>query len=227
MFALGPHFDERARVREYFAGAKGSLDERLLKMPAWSHPNCWLRDETDPWDSLPHDLSAPIDWPDSDPIPPQLQPGYGFQLDVPSYATPEPVVTAILELAELTPSDFLLDLGCGDGRIAITAASRYGVRAEGIDIDPEQVNNATEAAKNAGVADRVSFHRHDLLDADFREATVVTMYLLHDINLRIREKLREQLRPGSRIISRTFDMGDWTPESVIQTALGPIYRWRV
>jgi predicted RNA methylase len=226
-FALGPHFDERVRVREQLQQAGGSVDERLLKMPEWSHPNCWLGDDSDQWDDDAPQADDDLDWPVGEPLPPQLQPGYGFRLDVPQYTTPLPVVTAMLELAEMKPEDVLLDLGSGDGRVAIEAARRFGVRAAGVDIDPEQVRKGSEAARAAGVADRVSFRRGDLLDADVSSASVVTLYLLPEMNLRLRDRLRRQLRPGSRIISRSFDMGDWAPEAITHTDLGPIYRWRV
>ena len=212
--ALGPDFDERERVREYFASARGTLDERLLKMPDWSHPNCWLRD-----------ASPIVDWPDGVPMPKQLSAGHGYQLDVPQSLTPASIVDAMLDLAELETDDVLLDLGSGDGRIAIAAARRFGVRANGIEIDPERVKEAGDAARD--LQHLVSFRRGDLLDADFRGASVVTLYLLRDINLRIRPRLREQLRPGARVISRSFDMGDWEPDAVVQTEEGPIYRWRI
>ena len=211
---LGPGFDERARVREYFASASGTLDERLLKMQAWSNPNCWLRDDT------------PITgWPEDVPMPVQLQPGYGFQIDVPQLMTPAPVIDGMLDLAELQPGDFLLDLGSGDGGIAIAAARRFGVLAGGVDIDPDQVQKAAANARD--VAHLVSFRRGDLLDADVSGATVVTLYLLRSMNLLLRDKLRTQLRSGARVISRSFDMGDWSPDTVVETDHGPIYRWRI
>jgi hypothetical protein len=234
MFALEPEFDERTRVREHFAQRTGSLDDRLLRMSEWSYPNCWYR--ADPafaeerWRAL-MSFSEPDDaipWPEEgEPAPPQLQPGYGFQLDVPIIPTPDAVLTKMLELAELGPSDFLIDLGCGDGRTVIAAARRFGARGLGIDLDPEQLGKAREAAQTAGVANLVSFRRQDLLDADVSGATGVTLYLLRDLNLRLREKLRSQLRPGARVISRTFDMGDWPPDVTIEMPGERIFRWTI
>lgn len=226
MFALDPRFDERARFRQYLESAKGSLDERLLKMPAWSHANIWLRSENPRWPDVRVD-AVPMEWPSSDVVPTQLGPGYGFQIDVPQYATPEPIISMMLDLAQPRPDDFLLELGCGDGRIAIAAAKKFRLRARGIDIDPARVDMATQNAQSAGVAHLVSFQREDLLDTDFAGVTIVMLYLLGDINLLIRERLRRQLRAGARVISRSFDMGDWPPATVLKTDLGPIYGWVV
>jgi SAM-dependent methyltransferase len=224
MFALDPRFDERTRVRQYLESATGSLDERLLKKPAWSHPNVRLRSANPRWPDVRVE-AFPMVWPSSDVVPSQLGPGYGFQIDVPQYATPEPIVPMMLDLAQLRPDDRLLELGCGDGRIAIAAAKTRGVRGRGIDIDPARVDTATQNAQSAGVAHLVSFQREDLLDTDVTGATVVMLYLLGDVNLLIRERLRNQLRPGARVISRSFDMGDWPPDTVLSTDFGPIYRW--
>jgi SAM-dependent methyltransferase len=226
MFALDPRFDERARFRQYLESASGSLDERLLKMAAWSHPNIWLRSENPEWPNVRVDAVA-MEWPGSDVVPAQLDTGYGFQIDVPQYATPEPIISRMLDLAQAGPDDLLVDLGCGDGRIAIAAVKRFGLRARGIDIDPARIDTATQNAQSAGVAHLVSFQREDLLDTDLTGATIVMLYLLGDINLLIRERLRSQLRPGARVISRSFDMGDWQPDTVLKTDLGPIYRWVV
>lgn len=133
----------------------------------------------------------------------------------------------MLDLAQPRPDDFLLELGCGDGRIAIAAAKRFGLRGRGIDIDPARVDAATRNAQSAGVAHLASFRREDLLDTDFAGVTIVMLYLLGDINLLIRERLRSQLRAGARVISRSFDMGDWPPATVLKTDLGPIYGWVV
>ena len=235
MFALEPEFDQRTRVREHFAQRIGSLDERLLRMSEWSYPNCWYRAESgfreERWSTLVKDSGAPpsptIPWPEDDGLPPQLQPGYGFQLDVPIINTPMDVVTKMLELADLGPSDYLIDLGCGDGRIVIAAAKKFGVRARGIDLDPDQLTRAREAARADVVADSVTFQRQDLLDADMTVATVVTLFLLRDINLRLREKLRRELPPGARVISRSFDMGDWPPEATIEMPGERLFRWTI
>jgi len=136
---------------------------------------------------------------------PQRKPDIGY---IPS---PPEVVAAMLTLAEVTSEDILYDLGSGDGRIAIAAAQR-GSRSVGIDIDPERIWEANENALKASVRNRVVFRQQDLFESNFGEATVVVLYLLPQLNLRLRPKLFHQLRPGTRIVSRDFDMGDWKPE---------------
>lgn len=148
-------------------------------------------------------------------------------VDVPYVPTPETVVSAMLRLAQVKKGDVLYDLGSGDGRIVIAAARRYGIRAVGIDIDPRRINEANAKAREAGVANRVRFIRQDLFDADFSEATVVTLYLLPRLNLRLRPKLLAELRPGTRIVSHGFDMGDWRPEQVVEVGNNTIYLWVV
>jgi ribosomal protein L11 methylase PrmA len=116
-------------------------------------------------------------------------------------------------MAKVGKNDVVYDLGSGDGRIVITAVRRYGAaRGVGIDIDPERIAEARENAQKAGVADRVRFIQGDLFQADLREATVVTMYLLQDVNLKLRPKLLSELRPGTRIVSHNYHMGDWEPK---------------
>jgi ribosomal protein L11 methylase PrmA len=119
------------------------------------------------------------------------------------------------------------DLGCGDGRIPITAAKKYGARGVGIDIDPERIQEANENARKAGVSDRVQFRQQDLFKADFSKATVVTLYLLPDVNLKLRPQLLKQLKPGTRIVSHAFDMGNWKPQKVQQVKGRTIYLWTV
>jgi SAM-dependent methyltransferase len=136
-------------------------------------------------------------------------------LDVPFVPTPQPVVEAMLEVAKVTKDDIVYDLGSGDGRIVITAAKKYGVRGVGYDLDPERVKEARENAQTAGVADRVRFEVQNVFTADFREATVVTMYLLPAVNLKLKPRILSELRPGTRVVSHDFDMGDWTPEKVL------------
>jgi ribosomal protein L11 methylase PrmA len=121
----------------------------------------------------------------------------------------------------------LYDLGSGDGRIAVTAAKRYGVRAVGIDIDPERIREATENARKAGVGNLVQFRREDLFKADFREATVVTLYLLPDLNVKLRPRLWQELKPGTRIVSHQFDMADWKPEKQLELNGRTIYFWTI
>ena len=134
------------------------------------------------------------------------------QFDVPYVPTPEEAVRVMLKLADVKKSDIVYDLGCGDGRIVIAAAKTYGARGVGIDIDPERIREANENAKKAGVENLVRFEQNDLFQANFREATVVTLFLLRSINLKLRPKLLQELKPGTRVVSNTFDMGDWRPE---------------
>jgi SAM-dependent methyltransferase len=136
----------------------------------------------------------------------------GRKPDVPYVPTTDEAVQAMLKLADVKKSDIVYDLGCGDGRIVIAAAVTYGARGVGIDIDPDRIREANENAKKAHVENLVRFEEKDLFQADFREATVVTLFLLPSINLRLRPKLIEQLKPGTRIVSNTFDMGDWKPD---------------
>ena len=118
------------------------------------------------------------------------------QLDVPYVSTPQPVVEAMLRLAQVTPQDRLYDLGCGDGRIVITAARRFGTRGVGVDLDPERIAEAQAYAREAGVAHHVRFMEQDLFATDLREATVVTLYLLPQVNLQLRPILLRELRPA-------------------------------
>jgi SAM-dependent methyltransferase len=132
--------------------------------------------------------------------------------DVPFVPTPPEVVDEMLRLADLKAGDVLYDLGCGDGRIVIAAAKRFGIRAVGIDIDPVRISESNTNAAAAGVTGKVRFIEKNLFEADFRDATVVTMYLLTSVNLRLRPKLLAELKPGTRLVSHTFDMGEWRPD---------------
>lgn len=134
------------------------------------------------------------------------------EYDVPFVPTPPELVEKMLDLAELAASDFLIDLGCGDGRIAI-AAARRGARALGVDIDPTRIESAVLAAQMAGVEARVRFRRQDLFRTPIYEASVIALYLLPEVNLQLRPRLMTELRPGSRVVSHAFDMGDWRPEA--------------
>jgi predicted O-methyltransferase YrrM len=131
--------------------------------------------------------------------------------DVPYVPTNEKVLDAMLAMARVTKQDVLYDLGSGDGRIPITAARRFGTRGVGIEIDPQRVREANENARAARVAHLVRFVEGDIFEADLREATVVTLYLLPEVNLKLRPKLLSELRPGTRIVSHNYDMGDWKP----------------
>src|SRR5437016_2682150 len=132
--------------------------------------------------------------------------------DVPYVPTTEAAVTAMLKLADVKKTDVIYDLGCGDGRIVIAAAKAYGARGVGIDINPVRIKEARENAKKAGVESLVRFEENDLFEADIHEATVVTLFLLPNVNLKLRPKLLQDLKPGTRVVSNTFDMGDWKPE---------------
>ena len=132
--------------------------------------------------------------------------------DVPYVPTTEAAVQAMLKLAEVKKSDIVYDLGCGDGRIVIAAAKDFGARGVGIDINPARIAEAKENARKVGVERLVRFEENDLFLADIHEATVVTLFLLPQINLKLRPKLLQDLKPGTRIVSNTFDMDDWKAE---------------
>lgn len=151
----------------------------------------------------------------------------GQQKDVPYVPTPQPVVDKMLDLAAVTKGDIVYDLGSGDGRIVITAAKKYGVRGVGVDIDPERIKEANANAVLAGVSDKVKFLEQDLFKTDLKEATVVTLYLLPDVNLKLRPKLWQELKPGTRVVSHAFDMGDWAPQQKVEVEGKTIYFWVV
>jgi len=134
-----------------------------------------------------------------------------LKLDIGYLPTPPELVTAMLDRLRLNNHDVLYDLGCGDGRIAIAAAGRYSVRAVGIDIDPERIEEANRNAKIAGVSQRVEFRLQNLFESEIGEATVVYIYLLPHLNLKLKPQF-DQLQPGTRIISRDFEIGDWKPD---------------
>lgn len=140
--------------------------------------------------------------------------------DVVFVATPEAVGVEMLRLAAVTPADLVVDLGSGDGRVVIAAARDFGARGVGVEIDPQLVQQSRDAAYGAAVGNRVTFLWQDLFATDLREATVVTLYLRDDINLRLRPKLLGELAPGSRVVSHDFGMGDWRPDRV-QRVSGP------
>jgi SAM-dependent methyltransferase len=153
------------------------------------------------------------------------QGGYGG--DVPYVPTPQPVVDAMLKIAGVAKNDIVYDLGCGDGRIVVTAAKTYGAHGTGFDLNPERIKEANENARQAGVAKLVKFVEKNLFETDLREASVVTLYLLPDVNLRLRPKLLRELKVGSRIVSHAFDMGDWKPDKKIEADNRVIYFWVV
>ena len=156
----------------------------------------------------------------------QKQPAKQYP-DVIFVPTPQEVVEDMLRLANVQKGDVLYDLGSGDGRIAITAARKYGIKATGIDIDPERIREANENAKKAGVTSLVQFRQEDLFAADFKDATVITLYLLPDLNVKLRPKLWNELKPGTRIVSHQFEMGAWKPEKRLESNGGTIYFWTV
>ncbi|MBD2355878.1 methyltransferase domain-containing protein [Tolypothrix sp. FACHB-123] len=147
--------------------------------------------------------------------------------DVPYVPTPQPVVDAMLQVAKVGKNDVLYDLGSGDGRIVVTAAQKFGTQGVGIDINPERIAEANQNAQKAGVTDRVKFVQQDLFNTDLSKATVVTLYLLPDVNLKLRPKLFKELKPGTRIVSHAFDMGDWKPEQTLTVDGKTIYYWVV
>jgi SAM-dependent methyltransferase len=148
--------------------------------------------------------------------------------DVIYVPTPQAAVDAMLDIAQVKPSDIVYDLGSGDGRIVITAAKKYGARGVGIEIDPALVKKANDNAAAAGVANRVRFVVQDLFTSDIHEATVVTLYLLQSINERLRPKLIRELKPGTRIVSHVFNMGpEWPPEKTLEVDRSRIYFWTI
>jgi Methyltransferase domain len=158
--------------------------------------------------------------------PQQAQTEQSPKLDVPYVPTPTAVVDTMLKVAKVGKNDVLYDLGSGDGRIPITAAKRFGTRGFGVDIDPERIKEANANAQKEGVSDRVKFAQQDLFKTDLSKATVISLYLLPRINLELRPKLL-QLKPGTRIVSHAFDMGDWKPDQVINVNGTTVYYWVV
>ncbi|HEY2845008.1 MAG TPA: class I SAM-dependent methyltransferase [Bryobacteraceae bacterium] len=154
--------------------------------------------------------------------------------EVPYVPTTQVAVEAMLKLAGVTADDVVYDLGCGDGRIVITAARLYGAHGVGIDIDPQRIREANQNAKMAGVEKLVRFEENDLFQANIREASVVTLFLLSTVNARLRPKLLRELRSGTRVVSNTFEMGDWKPEKEFSVDTGDegyfsrkLYLWNI
>jgi tRNA G10 N-methylase Trm11 len=149
--------------------------------------------------------------------------------DVPYIGSADEVVDMMLKTAEVTDKDTVYDLGSGDGRIVIAAASKYGARGVGVDINPRRIRGSRRNAMKAGVSRKVTFIEQDLLKTDLTQATVVAIYLDPEMNLRLRPKLLRELKPGARVVSNSFDMGDWKPEKVVKlTVAGSeciIYYW--
>jgi SAM-dependent methyltransferase len=147
--------------------------------------------------------------------------------DVPYVPTPQPVVDRMLEMAAVTKDDVVYDLGCGDGRMVVTAAKKYGASGVGVDIDPQRIKESNENAKSAGVTDKVKFSIKDLFTMEFGDANVLTMYLLPDVNMKLRPKILNDMKPGSRIVSHSFDMDDWKPDAEDEVDGSQIYFWIV
>jgi SAM-dependent methyltransferase len=156
-------------------------------------------------------------------------PGTGTpKLDVPFVPTPQEVVDRMLDLAKVGKMDTLYDLGCGDGRIVVTAARQFGARGVGIDLNPERIAEARENARKAGVDKRVAFRVANLFVTDLSPASVVSLYLLPDVNVKLRPRLWSQLKPGSRVVSHAFDMGpEWPPDQTAQVDGRTIYLWTI
>jgi protein-L-isoaspartate O-methyltransferase len=149
------------------------------------------------------------------------------RLDVPYVPTPPSVVKRMLELAQVGEDDFVLDLGSGDGRIAIAAARDFGARALGVDLDPQRIKEANENAAKAGVTDRVAFRQQNLFETSIKDAKVITMYLLSGVNLQLRPRLLEELRPGTRLVSHAFSMGEWQPDVQERVDGRDVFLWIV
>lgn len=160
-----------------------------------------------------------------------LLPAVTAQSQIPTNAsfvtTPDKVVNAMLKMAGVKNSDTVYDLGCGDGRIVILAAREYGAHGVGIDINPTRIQEARSNARKAGVEALVKFSVNDIFEADIRAATVVALYLLPEVNLRLRPRLLKDLKPGTRVVSHEFHMGDWKPEKQKTVVGSHIYLWTI
>jgi hypothetical protein len=170
-------------------------------------------------------------WLSGDPEPVRFDPAEFVRsrpkLDAPYIATDYQVVDAMLAMAEVRPDDEVIDLGSGDGRILIAAARSHGAHGLGVDIDPQRVREAEANARAAGVAHRVRFRRQDLFDTPLEEADVVTLYLTREVNLRLRPRILAQMRPGTRVVSHDYDMGEWRPDRRERVGSANIYLWIV
>ncbi len=146
---------------------------------------------------------------------------------VPYVPTPQEVVDEMLSLAKVEKNDFLYDLGCGDGRIVVTAAKRYGARGVGVDNNPQRITESNENAQKNGVTDKVEFRVQNLFETDLSKASVVTLYLLSEINIKLRPKLFKELKPGTRIVSHSFDMDEWEPDARRSVNGRSIFYWKI
>lgn len=157
----------------------------------------------------------------------QAQDEIARPLDVPYVPTPMPVVDAMLDMAQVGQADIVYDLGCGDGRIVVRAASRFGCKGVGVDLNPERVKEAKANAAKARVTELTRFEVGDVFEFDFSAASVVTMYLLPSVNLKLRPRLLKELKPGTRLVSHDFHMGDWAPQTTREVARSRIYLWTI
>ncbi len=148
-------------------------------------------------------------------------------LDVPYVPTPQDVVDRMLDIVKPTSGDFVMDLGCGDGRMLVTAASKFGARGRGVDLNPVRIQEATENAKKANVTDKVQFEVKNLFETSISQATVLTIYLLPSVNLQLRPRILSEMKPGSRIVSHAFHMADWEPDLQDEVRGRNIYHWVV
>ena len=151
-----------------------------------------------------------------------------LKLDVPYVPTPQKIVDRMLTIAKVSPEDFVMDLGCGDGRMLVTATSKFGAKGGyGVDLNPVRIKEATENARIAGVSDKVKFEIRDLFTMSIAQANVLTMYLLPDVNLRLRPRILDEMKPGSRIVSHDFNMDDWRADYFEAEDGHDIYFWVV
>ena len=176
--------------------------------------------------SLACGMASPHAAADETVVLPQIAGEAQRRPDVIFVPTRDTVIEAMLDTAGVTPDDIVYDLGCGDGRIVVAAAKR-GARAVGIDIDPQRIAEAKQRAIDEGVTEKAMFLEQDLFQSDIREASVVTLYLLPSLNVKLRPMLMEQLRPGTRIVSHDFDMGDWAPEKTVEVDGKTVYFWTI
>lgn len=167
------------------------------------------------------DLVENIDEWDGYSIEPKLH------LDVPFVPTDDALITAMFKLAGLNKKDVLYDLGAGDGRIVITAAKQFGIKAVGIELDPMRISESLEDAMEAKVEHLVDLIEGSIFEADFSEATVVTLYLMDSVNVLLRPRLLSELHPGTRIVSHAFDMGDWQADEALELGGITLYKWVV
>ena len=149
------------------------------------------------------------------------------RLDVPYVPTPQEVVDRMLAIAKVSGKDFVMDLGCGDGRMLVTAASKFGSRGRGVDLNPVRIKEANADAQSAKVSDKVTFEVKNLFETSIADADVLTMYLLPSVNLQLRPRIFDEMKPGSRIVSHSFDMGDWDADLRDQVNYSRIYYWVV